>query len=190
VEIYLHHARHPRYKIDEFTPLNPLHAVPLWIQYYPYLKIVYDKKKARIYKIDAVKKRKLEDDNDIIKNNIYLLAKKESIYIITTKFIDLSDTWIFNINCTNHVSCDRKAFVEYYSYSNIYTNNSKFKNISGTVLQPQKKRTVIVQILIYKKRVNVFLSNIIYYPDIRTNLISIFQLIKLGAKIILDFYKN
>jgi hypothetical protein len=87
--------------------------------------------------------------------------------------MDFSDTWIFDIDYTNYISCDREAFVEYYPYSNIYANDSKFKNIGGTILQSQKK-TVIVQILVYKKRINVFLSNTIYYLDIRANLISIF----------------
>jgi hypothetical protein len=48
--------------------------------------------------------------------------------------MDLSDIWIFNIGCTNYISCDRKVFVEYYLYSNIYANNSKFKDISGIIL--------------------------------------------------------
>ena len=63
---------------------------------------------------------------------------------MTAKPMDLSDTWILDTGCTNHVSCDREAFVEYYPYSNVYANDSKLKNISGTILQPQEKRTVIV----------------------------------------------
>jgi hypothetical protein len=53
---------------------------------------------------------------------------------MAAKSIDLSDTWILDIGCTNYVSCDREAFVEYYSYSNIYANDSKFKDIGGTIL--------------------------------------------------------
>jgi hypothetical protein len=50
--------------------------------------------------------------------------------------MDLSDIWIFDIDCINYISCDRKVFVEYYLYFDVYANDSKFKNIGGTVLQP------------------------------------------------------
>jgi hypothetical protein len=63
---------------------------------------------------------------------------------MTAKPMDLSDTWILDTGCTNHVSCDREAFVEYYLYFNIYANDSKFKDIGGTILQPQEKGIVII----------------------------------------------
>jgi hypothetical protein len=118
---------------------------------------------------------KFSDDNNIDLGGLggigVLMASQD------TPSTALQDVYVVDTGCSQHSSCRKEDFVSLHPY-----NGKPLSGIGGVRLMPKGVGTVKVDCNIRGKQSSMLLTNTLYCPGMGVNLISVSQLLQVGAR--------
>lgn len=93
----------------------------------------------------------------------------------------LQTIWIFDSGCSQHMTHLREEFSDYRSHA-----RGEVSGVGNAKVKIQGVGTVVKDCVYQGKSIRVTLSNVLHVPDLKVNLISISQLLNLGASMCLE----
>ena len=142
---------------------------------YPYLK----RSKAGKGRNGSSNKRKKRDDDDDSDAPVGLIA-----HFGMTANNDVNNLlhtqWTIDTGCSRHITHSREHFI---NYETIPESSAYIKGLGGTSCAAIGRGTVKIRCKIKGKPRSIHLSNVYHVPDCGVNLMSVTQLLKLGADV-------
>lgn len=152
---------------------------------HPHLKQQAKAKKERREQLS--KKRKIHEEADDSDDPVGLIAHLGLTASNDTGSL-LHTQWAVDTTCSRHITHSREHFI---SYETIPKSSAHVKGLGGMSCAPIGKGTIKLRCKIKGKSRSIHLTNVYHVPDSRINLISVAQLLNVGANIqfLKDCYK-